>query len=53
VTVTDSGNSNVLISQIAAAAPGLVERGQAFQSTLTPSPEATFSVIFSQWLQAV
>jgi hypothetical protein len=47
VTVTDSGNSNVLISKIAASGAGYSLNGASVPVTLTPSQKLTFSVIFS------
>ncbi|HET6930587.1 MAG TPA: choice-of-anchor D domain-containing protein [Candidatus Acidoferrum sp.] len=46
VTVTNTGNSNVQISQIAASGTGYSLSGAGVPVTLTPSQSLTFSVIF-------
>ncbi len=47
VTVTNTGNSNVLISQIVASGTGYSLSGAGVPVTLTPSQSLIFSVIFS------
>src|SRR6267378_2443309 len=47
VTVTNTGNSNVQISQIAASGVGYTLSGAGVPVTLTPSQSLTFSIIFS------
>jgi fibronectin type 3 domain-containing protein len=47
VTVTNTGNSSVQISQIAASGTGYTLSGAGVPVTLTPSQKLTFSVIFS------
>jgi len=47
VTITNTGNSNVQISAIAAAGTGYTLSGASVPVTLTPSQKLTFSVIFS------
>jgi fibronectin type 3 domain-containing protein len=47
VTVTNTGNSNVQISQIAASGTGYSLNGAGAPVTLTPTQKLTFSVIFS------
>jgi len=47
VTVTDTGNSNVQISQIAASGSGYTLSGASAPVTLAPSQSLTFNVIFS------
>jgi len=46
VTVTNTGNSNVQISQITASGTGYSLSGAGVPITLTPSQKLTFSVIF-------
>jgi hypothetical protein len=47
VTVTNTGNSDVQISQIAASGTGYTLSGAGVPVTLTPLEKLTFSVIFS------
>ena len=47
VTVTNTGNSNVQISQIAPSGTGYTLSGASAPVTLTPSQSLTFSVVFS------
>jgi len=47
VTITNTGNSNVQISQIAASGTGYTLSGASVPVTLTPSQKLTFSVIFN------
>ena len=46
-TITNTGNSNVLISQISVGGPGYSLSGAGVPVTLTPTQSLTFSIIFS------